>query len=82
MQQYKHNKHKIHLFIHAIILVKLAITGCICLQFIVSLITYYSTTTTIHPTSLPWIETKSDCEHQDKTWHSNKCWDAEHSMMF
>lgn len=39
-----------------------------------------------HPTSLPWIETESECTHTTKnfkrTWSQGKCWDYEHSPTF
>ncbi|AKG22436.1 hypothetical protein [Calothrix sp. 336/3] len=33
-------------------------------------------------TSIPWINNKHDCEHTARTWKNDKCWDAEHSLMF
>ncbi|MDM9380624.1 hypothetical protein QUB80_07880 [Chlorogloeopsis sp. ULAP01] len=41
-----------------------------------------STSTSSHPTSIPWIESKLECEHTNRTWHDGKCWDDEHSQMF
>ncbi|PAX52587.1 hypothetical protein CK510_18555 [Brunnivagina elsteri CCALA 953] len=85
MQQYqqKINKQKINVVINIIILVNLVITGCICLQFIVSWMNPYNSGTSQNfPTSLPWIHTKSDCEHRGRKWDNNKCWDSEHSMFF
>jgi hypothetical protein len=35
-----------------------------------------------YPTSLPWIQDKSDCEYRGRTWKDGKCWDQEHSPMF
>jgi hypothetical protein len=35
-----------------------------------------------YPTSLPWIQDKSDCESRGRTWKDGKCWDQEHSPMF
>ncbi|BBD61282.1 hypothetical protein NIES2109_41100 [Nostoc sp. HK-01] len=35
-----------------------------------------------HPTSIPWINNASDCKHSGRNWYDNKCWDAEHSLMF
>ncbi len=79
MQQYN---QKINVAINIIILVNLVITGCICLQFIISWINQYNATSESFPTSLPWIQTKSDCEYRGRKWDNNKCWDSEHSMLF
>jgi|GEM_PF-1070832 hypothetical protein len=35
-----------------------------------------------HPTSIPWLKNKSDCEHTGRIWSSGKCWDNEHNPMF
>jgi hypothetical protein len=35
-----------------------------------------------YPTSLPWIQDKSDCEYRGRTWKDGKCWDKEHNPMF
>ena len=35
-----------------------------------------------YPTSLPWIQDKSDCEDRRRTWKDGKCWDKEHNPMF
>ncbi|MBW4670464.1 MAG: hypothetical protein KME60_24365 [Cyanomargarita calcarea GSE-NOS-MK-12-04C] len=35
-----------------------------------------------YPTSLPWIQDKSDCEYRGRTWEDAKCWDKEHSPTF
>jgi hypothetical protein len=79
MQQYS---QKINLAINIIILVNLVISGCICLQAIISWINSYNATFQSHPTSLPWIYTKSDCEYRGRKWDNNKCWDSEHSILF
>lgn len=34
------------------------------------------------PTSIPWISDKSECEHTNRTWRNEKCWDDQHSPMF
>ncbi len=34
------------------------------------------------PTSIPWIFDKSECEHTNRTWRNEKCWDDQHSPMF
>ncbi|MEH1830754.1 MAG: hypothetical protein V7L29_01375 [Nostoc sp.] len=41
-----------------------------------------SISTSPHPTSIPWIFDKSECEHTNRTWRDQKCWDDEHSPMF
>ncbi|MDJ0620065.1 MAG: hypothetical protein QNJ63_25555 [Calothrix sp. MO_192.B10] len=35
-----------------------------------------------YPTSLPWVESKSQCEEFGRTWRNDQCWDAEHSHNF
>jgi hypothetical protein len=35
-----------------------------------------------YPTSIPWIDDKSECEHTSRIWHDGKCWDSEHSPNF
>ncbi len=35
-----------------------------------------------HPTSIPWIDNASECEHTDRSWHDGKCWDEKHSSSF
>jgi hypothetical protein len=59
--------------------------GCLTIQLIISFLSYTSATQasdTVYPTSLPWIETKSDCEYRGRKWYDNKCWDKEHNMLF
>ncbi|MBN3872107.1 hypothetical protein [Nostoc sp. JL33] len=38
--------------------------------------------TSAYPTSIPWIFDKSECEHTNRTWRNEKCWDDQHSPMF
>lgn len=38
--------------------------------------------TSYHPTSIPWIDNSSQCEHSGRSWENNKCWDSEHSPTF
>jgi hypothetical protein len=62
----------------AFIFAKVLVVGYLGIQFFTA-----STTNSIsYPTSLPWIETKSDCEYRGREWRKNQCWDSEHSMMF
>lgn len=35
-----------------------------------------------HPTVLPWIENKSGCIGENKTWREGQCWDDDHDPMF
>jgi hypothetical protein len=59
--------------------------GCLTIQMVISFLSYTSASTsadTIYPTSLPWIETRSDCEHRGRKWYNNKCWDSEHNLLF
>ena len=35
-----------------------------------------------YPTSIPWIDDKSECEHTGRIWNNGKCWDSEHSPNF
>ncbi|MCC5631416.1 hypothetical protein LC613_27050 [Nostoc sphaeroides CHAB 2801] len=40
------------------------------------------TSSSYYPTSIPWIEDKSECEHTGRIWKNGKCWDSEHSPNF
>lgn len=33
-------------------------------------------------TSIPWLHSKSECEHTRRYWRNNQCWDEEHQPMF
>ncbi len=35
-----------------------------------------------YPTSLPWVESQSQCEQFGRTWRNSQCWDSEHSHNF
>lgn len=35
-----------------------------------------------HPTSIPWLKTKFDCEDSGRHWENNQCWDEEHNAVF
>jgi hypothetical protein len=41
-----------------------------------------ATNTSFQPTSIPWLEDKSNCQYTGRSWHENKCWDNEHSPTF
>ncbi|BAZ08696.1 hypothetical protein NIES4071_05010 [Calothrix sp. NIES-4071] len=82
--QYRQNNNT-NKVIGAFILTNLVVTGYFSVQFFGSWINYYKqtyTTTNTYPTSLPWISTKSDCEHRGRDWRNGKCWDSEHDMLF
>lgn len=40
------------------------------------------TSSSHYPTSIPWIDDKSECEHTGRIWNNGKCWDREHSPNF
>ncbi|MGF2036033.1 MAG: hypothetical protein RMZ43_012080 [Nostoc sp. CmiVER01] len=40
------------------------------------------TSSSYHPTSIPWIDDKSECEHTGRIWNHGKCWDFEQSPNF
>jgi predicted ribosomally synthesized peptide with SipW-like signal peptide len=37
---------------------------------------------TSYPTSLPWVESQSQCEEFGRSWRNGQCWDREHSGTF
>ncbi|MEH1912739.1 MAG: hypothetical protein V7L05_32550 [Nostoc sp.] len=47
-----------------------------------SLASLASISTSPYPTSIPWIFDKSECEHTNRTWRNEKCWDDQHSPTF
>ncbi|BBD69053.1 hypothetical protein NIES4072_36170 [Nostoc commune NIES-4072] len=40
------------------------------------------TSSSYYPTSIPWINDKSECEHTGRIWNHGKCWDFEQSPNF
>ena len=40
------------------------------------------TSSSYYPTSIPWIDDKSECEHTGRIWNHGKCWDFEQSPNF
>lgn len=38
--------------------------------------------TSFYPTSIPWIDSKSECESTARIWNNGKCWDSEQSPNF
>ncbi len=43
---------------------------------------YSSSSTSFHPTAVPWIFNQSKCEETGRTWNKGECWDYEQSPMF
>lgn len=75
--------HKTNIIlIGTLLIVLLLVTGCLTIQFVSYLINYYNQTGNSYPTSLPWIDNKSECEHRGREWQGGKCWDSEHNMLF
>ncbi|NMG06984.1 hypothetical protein [Brasilonema sp. UFV-L1] len=55
-------------------------SGFTTFSFVLSL--FPSTSTSFYPTSIPWLDSKSKCEHTRRIWRNEKCWDYEHNPMF
>ncbi|NJM71068.1 MAG: hypothetical protein HC862_13015 [Scytonema sp. RU_4_4] len=55
-------------------------SGFTTFSFVLSLLP--STSTSFYPTSIPWLYSKSECEHTGRIWRNEKCWDYEHNPMF
>jgi hypothetical protein len=36
----------------------------------------------IHPTAIPWLQTKAACEQTGRVWENSQCWDAAQSPDF
>jgi hypothetical protein len=36
----------------------------------------------VHPTAIPWLQSRSACEQTGRTWENNECWDQGHSPDF
>ncbi|MBD2362171.1 hypothetical protein H6G36_13415 [Anabaena minutissima FACHB-250] len=68
-----------------LILFLMILSGCSLVIFS-SLLSSFSSishsSSSVSPTSIPWIFDKSECEHTDRTWEDGKCWDSEHNPMF
>ncbi len=58
----------------------LLVCGFCTLHFLLSSLCTISVSS--YPTSIPWIDSKSECEHTYRTWRNGKCWDYEHNLMF
>jgi hypothetical protein len=43
---------------------------------------FSNSSTLIYPTSIPWLESKIECENTGRYWYRDKCWDQEHSPNF
>lgn len=60
------------------------VSGAYTISFVASFI---SQSTTVFPTSLPWIESEYECNytnknHHSRVWLDGKCWDYEHGKDF
>jgi hypothetical protein len=58
------------------------IAACSYTIFSVALSLLTPLTTLDYPTSIPWINDESECEHTSRVWNDGKCWDSEHSPNF
>ncbi|MEH1826952.1 MAG: hypothetical protein V7L22_16575 [Nostoc sp.] len=72
----------INSFFLLVSLIILGISSFLIASYILSLVSSIVSSSVISPTSIPWIENKSDCQNTNRTWQDNKCWDYEHSLMF
>lgn len=70
------------ILIGSFLIIKVLVTGSLTIEFISSWINYYNQIENSHPTSLPWIDNKFECEHRGREWRDKKCWDSEHNMLF
>jgi hypothetical protein len=74
------------LFISGCVLVFLGSIGATFSGLFISssslLLIFQNKSSTSHPTSIPWLVNKSDCEHTGRSWSGGKCWDNEHNPMF
>ncbi|NEU73219.1 hypothetical protein PI95_011755 [Hassallia byssoidea VB512170] len=58
-------------------------TSGFCTASLILSLNYVATTADIsHPTSIPWLTDKSQCQRTHRIWRDNKCWDYEHNPMF
>ena len=55
------------------------VSGAYTASFLKSLI---SKPTEVFPTSLPWINSESECNHTNRVWLDGKCWDYEQGKDF
>lgn len=84
--QQQTKKSRIYIWIISTIIISTAfidialIRGSRSLQF--SLFSFDSISTSSYPTSIPWINNKSECEYTNRNWRDGKCWDSEHNPMF
>lgn len=72
----------INSFLLLVSLIILGTSSFMITSYILSLVSSIVSSSVTSPTSIPWIENKSDCENTNRTWGDNKCWDYEHSSMF
>lgn len=36
----------------------------------------------VHPVSIPWLQSKGECEKTGRIWKDDNCWDSDHSPDF
>ena len=58
----------------------LFIVGGSCTVY--SIVSFFLKPASVFPTSIPWIHQESECNHTNRTWEDDKCWDREHGMTF
>ncbi|MBD2775603.1 hypothetical protein ICL16_26985 [Iningainema sp. BLCCT55] len=63
-------------------LIILGPSSFVTISYVLSSVSTIVSSSTDHPTSIPWINNKSDCKHTGRTWRDDKCWDYEHNSMF
>lgn len=62
-----------------VILTLLIVCGSCTIHFAASL---FLKPVSTFPTSIPWIKSESECNHRNRTWQDDKCWDYEHGITF
>lgn len=67
------------IIVSTVIMALLIVCGSCTVHFILSLLFQ---PVSVFPTSIPWINSESQCKHTDRMWHDGKCWDYEHDMTF
>lgn len=60
----------------------LVLLTCGITTFSTTLSSLFSAKESHFPTSIPWIDNQAECQHTNRSWYDNKCWDDEQSPMF
>jgi hypothetical protein len=47
-----------------------------------ALATQQNSESEVHPTSIPWLQSKEDCQKTGRLWRDSACWDYEHNPDF